>query len=64
MNFEFMTNSSGITTFANKIKFSGLIKFKDKVVLITTSNNIERKHEKINWILDKKGFTEVNSHTI
>lgn len=64
LTFEFLTNSNTKTTFTHKIKFSGLIHLEDKLVLITTSNNIQAKHEKFEKILERKGFVEANSHII
>ncbi len=64
LNFEFLTNSLNVTTFAGKIVFSGFVKFADKTVLITISNNTKGKYEKIEEILNSYGFTETNGRTI
>ena len=50
LNFEFLTTSLNVTTFSSKIKFTGSIRFADKLVFITTSNKIEKKHQKIERI--------------
>ena len=64
LDFEFLTNSLNVTTFSGKIVFSGFVKFADKTVLITTSNNVKGKHDKIQEILNSYGFTETFGRTI
>lgn len=64
LTFEFLTTSLEPVTFSGKITFSGFVKFADKTVLITTSNNIQEKHNKIQDIINSYGFTEKFGRTI